>query len=88
MKKLKLDFQQLNAEVLTRSQLKQILGGKVDGSVHPDACSSGPCTVYDNGQTYSGTCGLYDMGGGLYVCECETALGFYNPTGGTSHCNV
>jgi natural product precursor len=27
MKKLKLDFQQLNAEVLTRSQLKQILGG-------------------------------------------------------------
>jgi len=31
MKKLKLDFQQLNAEVLTRSQLKQILGG-VDGS--------------------------------------------------------
>jgi len=31
MKKLKLDFQSLNAEVLTRNQLKQILGGD-DGS--------------------------------------------------------
>lgn len=31
MKKLKLNLQDLNAEVLTRSQLKQILGGD-DGS--------------------------------------------------------
>ena len=42
MKKLKLDLQSLNAEVLTRSQLKQILGG--DGG--SGGCPAGqfPCT--------------------------------------------
>ena len=31
MKKLKLDFQQMDAEVLTRSQMKTILGGLSSG---------------------------------------------------------
>lgn len=41
MKKLKLDFQQLNAEVLTRSQLKKVLGG-VSGST---SCPTGEVHV-------------------------------------------
>jgi hypothetical protein len=43
MKKLKLDFQHLKAEVLTRSQLKQILGG--DGST-----GGGSAACCENGQ--------------------------------------
>jgi len=37
MKKLKLNLQSLNAEVLTRSQLKQILGG--DGGSGLGSCT-------------------------------------------------
>ena len=54
MKKLKLDFQQMDAEVLTRSQMKQILGGVLSG----DSCwcshyTSGGYDWYSCGKTQS-----------------------------------
>jgi hypothetical protein len=90
MKKLKLNLQQFEgAEVLTRNQLKKILGGKVAGGDHLDSCSTGTsCSVYDNGQVYTGSCTFMDIGGGLYVCECDALGHFYNPSGGESHCNI
>ena len=66
MKRLKLNLQSLNAEVLTRSQLKQILGGD-DGSTpgdgglykccpagQPNSSSCSTCIILEKG--YSGTC--------------------------------
>jgi len=65
MKKLRLNLQQLNAEVLTRSQLKQILGGyggsgetcncnsKADCSSDKPCCVSG-CTKGSSGD--AGVC--------------------------------
>jgi len=41
MKKLKLNLQSLNAEVLTRSQLKMILGGDGSGLVWKVKCNDG-----------------------------------------------
>lgn len=93
MKKLKLNVLQLGAkEVLTREQLKKVLGGNLagNGTVQPsDACKTGSCSVYDPGTHtyYFGTCGYYG-GGGISVCECITSMGFYSPSGGTSHCAV
>jgi len=43
MKKLKLDFQKLNAEILTRSQLKQILGGLSSGGESCNCNSNDDC---------------------------------------------
>ncbi len=47
MKKLKLDFQQLNAEVLSRNQMKTILGGILSGG---DGECSTSVTCSDGGK--------------------------------------
>ena len=59
MKKLKLDLQNLNAEVLTRSQLKQILGGEASsgGSGNGTTCNSNSkedCTDSKKSNCYNG----------------------------------
>ena len=64
---------------LSRTEMKNIMAGS-------GGCSTNACTVYTGSSTYSGTCGYYNLGGGLFACECVTAYGFYNPSGGTSHC--
>jgi bacteriocin-like protein len=88
MKKLKLDFQQLNAEVLTKSELKKIIGGiggsGGDGGGGSPSCSSNQCSVLANGVTYYGSCGYTQY---LTVCECITPYGDYYPNGGISHCS-
>jgi hypothetical protein len=66
---------------LSRDEMKKIMAGST-------GCSTGPCTVYNNGTTYSGTCGRYDFGGGYSLCECKTSLGIYTPSSGQSHCVV
>ena len=89
MKKLKLSEQQLeNGDILSRDQLKDIMGGA--GKASPNVtCSVGTsCSVLDNGTTYLGSCGYLDLGGGVYYCECITADGAYVPSGTQSHCNV
>ena len=60
MKKLKLDFQHLgSAEVLTRSQLKQIMGG--DGG-SGDGCKP-------SGWSNGSNCCWHGAGWGSYDCE-------------------
>lgn len=54
MKKLKLDFQQLNAEVLTRSQLKMIIGGSGGSGGGGGSDAYGTCC------TSTGDCGGLD----------------------------
>ena len=49
MKKLKLDFQHLgNAEVLTRSQLKKIMGGEGGSGGEGDKKCTGTCSGGDH----------------------------------------
>jgi hypothetical protein len=83
MKKTKMSLANIQGK-LSRTEMKNIMAGSGEN------CSSGPCTVYDSNSnaTYPGNCGLYDVGGGLYVCECKTSFGFYDPKGGTSHCYI
>ena len=52
MKKLKLNLQSLNAEVLTRSQLKQILGGVLPPGMATCAFY-GSCIAYVGASTQS-----------------------------------
>lgn len=66
MKKLKLDFQHLNAEILTRSQLKQILGGDGSGGGGiGDGSGSGsggdfPCSTSCSGDVWNSSALRYD----------------------------
>ena len=93
MKKLKLMISKMeNAEVLTRSQLRNILGGAVMITTIPghigggNGCLSKPCTYYIEGVgTYTGTCGGRDG-----FCWCMTIVGPYIPTsnGGVSRCKA
>mgnify|MGYP001550626558 CR=1 FL=1 len=78
MKKLKLGFQQLNAEVLTRSQLKQILG--VDGSEGGGGGCGYDCTLGTK-CFYSGPdgCGTATVVGGDGHGGCEWAIEITDP---------
>lgn len=79
MKKLKLDLQQLNAEVLTRSQMKTIFGGLASGGTCayylPDgSASGGPIVTYNvssqEAQEYANAWGA----GAHWCCDsCGTA---------------
>ena len=76
MKKLKLDLQSLNAEVLTRSQLKQILGG--------DDCGGGGCgdnCTLGNTCFYAGPdgCGTATVVGGNGNGGCEWSVNITIP---------
>ncbi len=98
MKKLKLDLHNLEGEqVLTREQLKLVLGGDDGGG----ACRVSTCSLSiqgDNGawETRDGSC-LVDassfygsvLSGNKPYCYCETGLGDIPVTsnGGVSKCN-
>jgi hypothetical protein len=58
MKKLKLDLQHLNAEVLTRSQLKKVLGGDggSDDGGDSGGCDPVACAAKSNSNTGSCSC--------------------------------
>lgn len=65
MKKLKLSLQNVEgAQVLTRAQLKRVIGGSDSGSdsgsaahLCEDECTQSPCTYYDaKGSAKSGNC--------------------------------
>jgi hypothetical protein len=93
MKKLKLAALQLGAkEVLTREQLKKVLGG--DGSIDGTCrCANGlDCSLFDGTKNYPGNCDSNWGGGsgGWMACGCSTAYGPY-PIGnssGISHCCI
>lgn len=63
---------------LSALEQKKILGGY--------GCGTQSCSVFTGTGTYFGNCGIYDVGGGVYICECVTSYGPYQPTSGTSHC--
>lgn len=93
MKKLKLKALELGAkEVLSRAQLKNVLGGSGSGSGGSAQCFGNSCTVTiqgDNGSfiTRSGTC--RDVASILDPsCYCDTGLGNIPVTsnGGKSKC--
>ncbi|MEO9211321.1 MAG: hypothetical protein ABI208_09500 [Ginsengibacter sp.] len=66
MKKLKLDLQGLNAEVLTRSQLKKVLGG--DGGSGGSGGGSLPCFTNAECQNWYGEyCYCLTR---IYQCGC------------------
>ncbi len=69
MKKLKLDFQKLNAKVLTRSQLKQILGGD-GGSGGDTPCNFGDCQ-------WGANC-FYQSGSQCGIAHCLGSDGYGN----------
>lgn len=94
MKKLKLSlFTIKHVEILTREQLKKVMGGSSDGS-GVGLCKSGTCSLAVQGSdggwvTREGTCKYampLDVGG---TCYCETGLGMVPVTsnGGVSRCN-
>jgi hypothetical protein len=101
MKKLKLKALGLGAkEILTREQLKYVLGGDGSGSGAGggggntgggSGCPTSPCSVFNstNGKTYTGNCGLViaamDFHTVSTVCECVTSLGFYIPSSSNGH---
>ena len=64
MKKLELNFQQLNAEVLTRSQLKQILGGAGSGGNCPLSCKQ-------DSDCFFGYCNLDCTANGVTYTVCN-----------------
>lgn len=83
MKKLKLNLGLNGKEMLSRVQMKSILGGYGSGSGN---CSVATCTLYSNGSLYYGSCGMF--GGYNPPCLCITSYGSYTPSSGTSHCVV
>jgi hypothetical protein len=76
---------------LSRNEMKQIMAGSGGGAI----CKwFGTCTVYSNGTTYSGTCGVYTHSGAhpgssaSSHCMCITGLGHYTTTSGSYSCTV
>ena len=74
---------------LSRAEMKKIMAGS------GGYCSNSQCTLFANGQIYTGTCGTYGgigPGGTVLgigsICECQTQYGIYQPNGGVSHCVV
>ena len=67
---------------LSRTEMKNIMAGS--GST---SCSSGPCTLFVDGITYSGTCGFYSGNGsgviviphGLFVNAKRRTDNIYHP---------
>lgn len=88
MKKLK--FSKLNlddAHILSREELKHILGGDGYGGGYGFCTINRPCSLYIGpGDTRQGVCNMFGGGSGVYMCGCETDYGVYEPTSGTSHC--
>ena len=66
MKKLKLDLQDLNAEVLTRNQLKTIFGGVASGGITHGNCGGGDP-------------GAWDYVGSVTFAQCQQDVWDYCP---------
>lgn len=97
MKKLKLKLQDIEgAEILSRDQLKTVMGGSDEGGAVK--CSTGPCTLTIQGSdgsyvTRNGTCqGDTALGGTYYArCFCDVGLGSdvkISSNGGISRCTL
>ncbi|MDR6804558.1 hypothetical protein J2Y44_001592 [Dyadobacter sp. BE32] len=88
MKKLKLNVGSFDFdEILSRDQLKNILGGDPPAS-SGGSCSNNVCSVYAAGYTYWGNCASGWGGGTGHVmpCSCDTAYGPYTTSSGTYNC--
>lgn len=102
MKKLKLTTSVFDkGEVLTRTQLKKILGGDGSGDGGGETvpnCSSGPCdyVYYDNlgqEQKKHGSCMIQVIPGSVlekekYNCYCSASGPIPVNYNGTSHCQL
>lgn len=88
MKKLKLNVGSFDFdEILSRDQLKNILGGDPPASTG-GPCPSNVCSVYSGGQVFWGNCNS-GWGGGsgtVMPCSCETAFGVYTTPSGAYNC--
>ena len=86
MKKLSLKPNAFNkGEILTKTQLKKVLGGYV-GSASP-GCNTAPCNWRFNGQSEIGDCISYPVINGSvmsYLCYCRTASNTNPATSGPS----
>ena len=84
----------ISGSTLSRSQMKQVLGGtETEGGTC--SCRVGiACNLYvanegkSGGTTYPGECDAnWGGGSGTFMpCGCSTSQGPYVPSGGTSHC--
>jgi len=97
MKKLKLDKKEIETdEILTREQLKKILGGTSGSGI---GCSTQNCTLtaQDNHGawvSFDGSCSTHviwqNMAGGIYDCFCKTSVSSspvsLGSNGGSSKC--
>jgi len=94
MKKLKLKALELGAsELLTREQLKSVLGGDGSGGGSGGGgfgCSDNGCLLYvaqDNiNQWLSGTCGVSYSGGIICVCTVRNGSKTYQTNNGGTTC--
>lgn len=80
----------ISGSILTRSQMKQILGGNVSEGGTCSCRVNLECSVFNSstGKTHPGNCDAnWGGGSGTFMpCGCSTDLGPYQPSGGTSHC--
>lgn len=89
MKKFKFSKLSLDdAHILSREELKNVLGGDGYGGGGYGYCTiNRPCSLYIGpGDTRQGVCNMFGGGSGTYMCGCETDYGVYEPISGTSHC--
>ncbi|WP_407499934.1 hypothetical protein [Elizabethkingia anophelis] len=100
MKKLKLKHLDLDmVEMLTKEQLKDVLGGDDDGGSGEESlkpCSSSSCTLSvqqsdGSWKDYNGMCSVKISSSPkhfFYTCYCKTDMGYQNVTsnGGVSRC--
>ena len=75
-------------EVLTRTQMKEILGGLVSCTCHDGLSCSLVDSAHPELPPYKGDCeaGFGGGSGGYMDCGCATDYGVYTPSSGISHC--
>jgi len=56
------------SEILSEKELKNVMGGSGSCQIDKGPCGL-PCSIFDNGKFYAGTCTSGTFNGG-YICAC------------------